>query len=449
VIEIADAAALVLERARTFDGVEAEAIGAEVDRLEVGVRLGKPEKLKRSRERRLALRVFAGRSSAVVSTADLSDRALSELAEDAVSLARATAADPSSGLPELDGEETRSFDLDVFDPSAAETSAEDALEIARIAEDAALSSDARLSNSEGAEFAASARRLYYATSRGFRGEHRSSSFSLSVVPVAKDENGSMQRDYWYSTARHRRDLEDATSVGRTAAARTLRRLGARSVATCRVPVIFEAEIAASLVGHVASAVSGSAIYRGMSFLRDRLGKRIAPSTVRIVDDPLRRRGLASRPFDAEGLTSRRNVVVDRGELGTFLLDTYSARKLGMKSTASAVRSLGEPPVAGATNLFLEAGDESPSAIIRSVAKGLYVTELIGSGLNPVTGDYSRGAAGIWIENGELTFPVEGVTIAGNVLAMLDSIETIGDDLAFRSSISAPTVKIADMTVAGN
>jgi PmbA protein len=448
VIEIADAATLVLERARTFDGVEAEAIGAEVDRLEVGVRLGKPEKLKRARERRLALRVFAGRSSAVVSTADLSDRALSGLAVDAVSLARATAADPSSGLPDLDGEATPSFDLDVFDPSAAETTAEDALEIARIAEDAALSSDTRLSNCEGAEFGASSRRLYYATSRGFRGEHRSSSFSLSVVPVAKDANGSMQRDYWYSSARHRSDLEDPTSVGRTAAARTLRRLGARTVPTCRVSVVFEAEIAASLVGHVASAVSGSAIYRGLSFLRNRLGERIAPATVRIVDDPLRRRGLGSRPFDAEGLTSRKNVVVERGELATFLLDTYSARKLGMKSTASAVRSLGEPPVAGATNLFLEVGDASPEAIIGSVAKGLYVTELIGSGLNPVTGDYSRGAAGIWIENGELTFPVEGVTIAGNILAMLGSIDVIGNDLAFRSTISAPTLKVAEMTVAG-
>ena len=449
-MELADAAALVLERARAHAGVEAEAIAAEADRLEVGVRLGKPEKLKRSRERRLALRIFAGHSSAVVSTADLSASSLESLVGDAVDLARATAADPSSGLADLDGQSSPSFELDLFDPSATEITADEALGLARVAEEAALACDPRLSNSEGAEFSSAARRLLYATSRGFRGEQRSSSFSLSVVPVAKEANGdgSMQRDYWYTSARHRRDLDDAADVGRIAAARTLRRLGARSVTTCDVPVVFEAEIAASLVGHIASAVSGSAVYRGMSYLRDRQGQTIAPETVRVVDDPLRSAGLASRPFDAEGLTSRTNVVVDGGVLRTFLLDTYSARKLGLASTASAVRSLGEPPVAGATNLYLEAGSASREEIIGSVGSGLYVTELIGSGVNPVTGDYSRGAAGLWIENGKLAFPVEGITIAGNVLEMLAAIEAVGNDLAFRSSISAPTVKIARMTVAG-
>jgi PmbA protein len=446
-MDLADAADLVLRRASARAGIEAEVVAAEADRLEAGVRLGKPEKLKRSSERRLALRVFAGPSSALVSSADLTAAALETLVDDAVDLARATAADPFAGLPDLEGQPAPLEDLDLFDPRACEMSAEDALSVARIAEEAALSCDPRLSNSEGAAFSAAARVLLYATSRGFRGEQRSSSFSLSVVPVAKSD-GSMQRDYWYASARYLDDLDDAADIGRIAAARTLRRLGARSAPTGDVPVVFENEVAASLVGHIAAAVSGSSVYRGLSFLANRIGERIAPSFVRVVDDPLRPRGLASRPFDAEGVASRTNVVIDGGALQTFLLDTYSARKLGRRSTASAVRSLGEPPLAGATNMYLAPGVDSAEAIVRSVRKGLLVTELIGSGVNGVTGDYSRGAAGLWIENGEPAFPVEGITIAGNLLDMLGGIETIGDDLRFRSSVSAPTVKLARMTVAG-
>jgi PmbA protein len=438
---------LTLRRTHGFGGVEAEVVAVEGDRLDVGVRLGKTEKLKRSRERRLALRLFAGQSSAVTSTADLSESSLVALVNECAGLARATTPDPFSGLPDLHGEPPLPVDLDLFDPIAEAFTAEGAIKIARDSEEAALAVDSRLSNSEGAEFSVGARRLVYATSRGFRGEQRSSSFSLTVVPVAV-ANASMQRDYWYTAARHRARLDDPCDVGRKAAERTLRRLGARPVATCAVPVVFDSETAASLLGHLASAVSGSAVYRGMSFLRDRLGGVIGPETLRIIDDPLRAAGLASRRFDAEGLTSRRNAVVEAGVLRTFLLDTYSARKLGQRSTASAVRSLGEPPTAGATNLYLEPGAHSPEAVIGSVANGFYVTELIGSGVNSVTGDYSRGAAGLWIENGTLTFPVEEVTIAGNLRDMFAGIEAIGSDLAFRSSVSAPTLKIAKMTVAG-
>ena len=447
-MELVEAVDLTLRRVRALAAAEADVTAAEGDRLEVGVRLGKAIKLKRSGERRLALRLFVGHSSAVVSTSDLSASSLDALVSECLGLARATAADPFSGLADLDAEPALPTSLDVYDPTAETMTAEDALALAQAAEDAALAADTRLTNSEGAEFSSSARRLVFATSRGFSAENRSSSFSLSVVPVAVAADG-MQRDYWYSAARHRAGLDDPASIGRTAAMRTLRRLGARSVATQEVAVVFEPETAASLVGHVGSAVSGSMVYRGMSFLRDRLGARIAAGGIRIVDDPLRRGGLASRPFDGEGFTSRRNVVVDDGMLSTFLLDTYSARKLGKASTASAVRSLGEPPAAGATNLVLERGDHAPQDIIRSVAKGLFVTELIGSAVNPVTGDYSRGAAGIWIENGTLTFPVEGVTIAGNLHAMLGAIEAVGNDLEFRSSISAPTLKIGKMTVAGD
>jgi PmbA protein len=438
---------LTLRRARSLDGLESEVVAAEGGRLEVGVRLGKVEKLKRSRERRLALRLFAGRSSAAMSTADLRESSLAALVDDCAALARATTPDPFSGLPDLDEESPLPRDLDLLDHTAERITAEEAIAIARDAEEAALAFDPRLTNSEGSEFSSGSRRLVYATSRGFRGEQSSSSFSLTVVPVATAEN-SMQRDYWYTAARHRARLEDPRDVGRKAAERTLRRVGARSVATCVVPIVFDSETAASLLSHFASAASGSSVYRGTSFLRDLLGGEIGPGALRIVDDPLRPGGLASRPFDAEGLTSRRNVLVDAGVLRSFLLDTYSARKLGLRSTASAVRSLGEAPVAGATNLYLEPGTLSPEEVIGSVANGFYITELIGSGVNPVTGDYSRGAAGLWIENGRLAFPVEEVTIAGNLRDMFAGIDALGNDVVFRSTVSAPTVRVAKMTVAG-
>ncbi len=447
-MDLAEAVDLVIVRARRHASVEAEVTAAETDRLEVGVRIAKTEKLKRSRERRLALRLFVGQSSATVSTADVAPDSLASLVDDALALARATASDPFSGLPDLGDAPKPRTDLDLFDPTAESFAAEEAIALARSAEQAALDADPRITNSEGAEFSVAARRLIYASSSGFRGEQRSSSFSLTVVPVAKSGE-SMQRDYWYTSARHRSRLDAPTVVGREAARRTVRRLGARNVRTRRVPVIFDPETAASLLGSIAGAVSGSAVYRGLSFLRDRLGQRVAAEAVCITDDPLRPGGLASRPFDAEGVTSRTNVVVDRGVLQTFLLDTYAARRLALRSTASAVRALGEPPAAGPSNMFLVPGPDRPETIIRSVQSGLYVTELIGSGVNLMTGDYSRGAAGIWIENGEFAFPVEGITIAGNLVEMLSTIEAIGSDLAFRSSLSAPTVKIAQMTVAGD
>lgn len=447
-IDLGEAADLVIARARRHAGVEAEVAVAESDRLEAAVRLGRTEKLKRSRERRLALRLFLGQSSATVSTADLAPSSLTSLVDDALALARATAPDPFGGLPDLGDEPALPTDLDLFDPAAEWMSAEDAIAIAGSGERAALDADSRITNSEGAEFSVAARRLLYLCSTGFRGEQRGSSFSLTVVPVA-ESGGSMQRDAWYTCARHRSLLEAPAAVGLEAARRTVRRLGARNVPTRRVPVVFDPETAAAVLGSVAAAVSGSAVYRGLSFLRDRLGQHVASDAVCITDDPLRPHGLGSRPFDAEGLTSRTNPIVERGTLQTFLLDTYAARRLGLRSTASAVRSLGEPPSAGPSNFFLAPGRDRPAEIIGSVSSGLYVTELIGSGVNPVTGDYSRGAAGMWIDGGELAFPVEGITIAGNLLEMLSTIEAVGSDLAFRSGVSAPTVKIARMTVAGD
>jgi PmbA protein len=446
-MELDEGIDLVLRRVRGLSGAEADVLAVETDRLEAGVRLGETEKLKRSRERRLAVRLFVGRSSAIASTSDLTPSSLERLVSDCRALARATAADPFSGLADVGDQLPSPAELGLFDPTAQDVTAEEAVSLAQTAERAALECDTRLTNSEGAEVSVSSRRLAYATSRGFRGAYHSSHFSLTVVPVAVAD-GSMQRDYWYTAARNRAALEDPRSVGVKAAKRALRRLGARSVTSCEVPVVFDSETAASLIGHLGSACCGSAIYRGMSFLRDRLGSRIAPRGVRVVDDPLRHGGLGARPFDAEGLTSRRNVVVEDGVLQTFLLDTYSARKLGAASTANAVRALAEPPSAGVSNFHLERGIASPEDVIGSVRRGFYVTELIGSAVNPVTGDYSRGAAGVWIENGRLEFPVEEVTIAGNLNAMLAAIDGVANDLEFRSAVSAPTLRVAKMTVAG-
>jgi PmbA protein len=316
------------------------------------------------------------------------------------------------------------------------------------AEAAARDSDPRITSSEGASFDSGSHTVVYAASNGFSGSYRSSSASLSAVPVAS-ENGSMQRDYWYTAQRHLARLDSPESVGKTAAMRTLRRLGARQVSTCRVPVVFDPDMAASLLGHLAGAASGGSLYRGTSFLLDKIGERIAPDFVHIDDDGTIPRGLGSKPFDGEGLATRRTPIVEGGVLKNYLFDTYSARKMNARSTGNASRSVADSPHVSPTNFFLRAGTVAPEEIIRSVRSGLYVTGLMGFGVNPVTGDYSRGASGLWIENGELTYPVEEITIAGNLLAMFADIEMVGTDLVLRRGISAPTIKIREMTVAGS
>jgi PmbA protein len=307
--------------------------------------------------------------------------------------------------------------------------------------------DPRITNSEGAEFDAGTSGVLYAASNGFSGGYQSSHCSLAVVPIAT-QNGSMQRDYWYSARRHLAKLDAPEAIGRTAAARALRRLGARKVQTCEVPVVFDPDMAASLLGHLAGAVSGNALYKGMSFLLGKLGEQIAPSFVTVTDDGTLVGGLGSKPFDAEGLPTRQTIVVDGGVLRSYLFDCYSARKLHSQSTGNAARSIADAPHVSPTNFILQPGTTSPKDIVASVKSGLYVTELMGFGVNPVTGDYSRGASGMWIENGELAYPVEEITIAGNLLTMFRDIEVVGNDLDLRRSIVAPTLKIARLTVAG-
>jgi len=437
----------VLDLATRAGATAADAVAVQHAAFSAGVRLGAVEKLTDARQKRLGLRVFVGERTAVAATADLTRAGLARLATDSVALARATQPDPANGLPAPTALAAQASDLDLYDAAAETPSPSAALARARAAETAALESDPRLTNSEGAEFSQDAATIAYASTLGFGAEYRSSSFYLGVEPVATSD-GRMQRDYWYARSRHLDRLDEPAAIGRRAAERTLRRLGARRVPTQEAPVVFEAEVAASLVRHLAAAVVGQSLYRGTSFLLGRLGETVAAPLVTMVDDGRLPAGHGSRPFDAEGLPTRRTVVIERGRLVSYLLDTYSARRLGLTATGNAARAVGEAPSAAPTNLYLEAGGHTPQQIIASLDRGLLITELIGFGVNGVTGDYSRGAAGLWVEHGKIVHPVEEVTIAGNLLDMFRDIELVGNDLAFRGSIAAPTLKIRRMTIAG-
>ncbi len=436
----------VLARATARGASAADGFLIEEQSFSASVRLGQVDTVTHSREQRLALRVFAGRASAAASTSDFSRVSLERVVDEATALARVTTEDPHAGLPDpaelVDGVP----DLGLEDHEGPDPTPEEKIELARRAEAAALEADPRITNSEGAEYFDRRAHYAYATSHGFARAYSTSSFGLSVSPVA-GKDGEMQRDSWYTYARRRRALDAPESVGRTAAARALRRLGARKVKTTEVPVIFDPDTAATLLRSIAAAASGPSLYRRASFLFERLGSRIAAPAVTIVDDGLLPGALGSRPFDGEGLPTRRSVVVGEGTLRSYLLDTYSARKLGLHSTHHASRD-GAGVSVGTTNLMLLAGPTNPAELIGSVKQGLYVTELIGFGVNGVTGDYSRGAAGLWIEDGQLAYPVEEVTVAGNLLEMFDRIDGIGNDLALRDRVASPTLKIARMVVAG-
>ena len=437
----------LLRRARARGAVEADAFMVEEEVQTIQVRLGQVESLKHAHENRCSLRIFTGTGSASATSSDFSPEALGRLVDETVRLAQVACRDEHSGLPEPQALAKDVPDLDLWDAEGHGLSVEEKIERARRAEAAALAADPRVTNSEGAEFYDRQARVAYASSGGFGGAFRVSAFALSVTPVAIDD-GRMERDYWYTSARKLADLESPEQVGREAARRATRRLGARKGSTTEVPVVFDPETAASVVRALAVAASGPSLYRGTSFLVGRRGTVLAAPSVTIVDDPLLRGGLGSRPFDGEGLPSRRTVLVDQGVLASYLLDTYSARKLGLEATGHAAREGGGGVTVGFTNLYLEPGPHTPDEIIRSVERGLYVTELIGFGVNFVTGDYSRGAVGHWIEGGELAYPVEEITIAGNLGQMLRDIEMIGCDLQLRDQSAAPTLKVARMTVGG-
>ena len=436
-----------LSQAKRSGATATEVLCASSESLSAGVRLGEVETLKSSRDRRLGLRVFVGQSSATASTAELERESLKDFIADTVRLAKLTAADPWSGLPDP-ALHPKSFpDLALFDPDYSIIIADEALKLARTAENAAIKSDPRIKNSEGAQFGSDRGRVLCANSQGFSGEYEGGSFGLVVQPVAQD-GATMQGGFWYTANRRFKKLDDPESVGLTAAKRALRRLGARKAKTTRAPVVFDPDMAAGLIRSLAGAASGPSLYKGASFLVGKLDTQIASPNVTIVEDGTMPAALGSKPFDGEGLAVRRKHLVEKGVLKTYLLDSYSARKLKLQPTGNATRSVGQAPGVGTTNLYLEPGAYTPEQIIGSVKSGLYLTSLAGFGVNMVTGDYSRGASGMWIENGQLAYPVEEITIAGNLREMFSNIEMIGNDLVWRSSVVSPTLKISEMTIAG-
>jgi PmbA protein len=446
----AEAVRRALEAATRAGAESADALSVERDTIECRVRGEEIDFVTQARERTLGIRAFVagpgGRGSAVVSTSDLTAGSIDRMAAGAVALAGATAPDPCAGLPE-DGFGAAPDDLALCDPADRAVAVEARVADARRAERAARESDPRIANSEGSGAGSQFADVVYGNTAGFLGAYASASHSLYAEPVAA-ENGSMQRDSWLSVARRLADLDDAAGVGREAARRALARLGARRVPTGEVAIVFEPRTARSLLVQLAGCLSGYAVYRDASYLADRLGERVASELVTVIDDGRVPSGLGSHPFDGEGLPPRRNVLVERGRLGSWLLDGYSARKLGLRSTGNAVRSPAGAPSAGPTNLWLEPGTRTHQEIVASTARGLLVTELIGQGFNPVTGDYSRGAAGLWIENGEIAHPVEEVTIAGNLGEMLAAVDAVGSDLLWIGRVAAPTLRVARMTVAG-
>jgi len=453
-LDLESLAAEVVALAMKAGASDAEAVAREGDEFSVKVRMGQVETLKESGSRALGLRVFLGKRSASTSTSDLTAEGIRQLVDGALALAKVTEEDPFAGLPESGEFGALPGDLHLFDEDVYSLPGLERIEWARRAEEAALAADPRIVNSDGGSFDAATGRKALANSRGFVGGYRTSYAGVSASPLAQDADGQMQCDGWWSSARRFRDLESPESIGKEAARRTLRRLGARRVATQRVPIVFAPEVARSLIGSVFEAVSGDAIWRGASFLAGRLGSEIADANLTIVDDHTMMRpsgmgGFGTSPFDGEGLPARRTVVVENGVLRSYLLNTYTARKLGMKSTHNATRGLAGAPGIGCGNLYLQPGIMSPEEIIAAIPSGLYVTSLMGFGVNVVTGDYSQGATGLWIDNGQLTHAVEEVTIAGNLCEMLKNVTAIGNDLEFRSAVASPTLRIDGMTIAGS
>lgn len=443
----------VVDLAMKAGASDAEAVVREGDEFSVNVRMGEVETLKESGSRGLGLRVFLGTRSASTSTSDLTPDGIRQLVEGAIALAKVTEEDPFIGLPETAEFGSIPGELHLYYEDVYSLDGKERIEWARRAEAAALAADPRITNSDGGSFDAATGRKVMANSRGFVGGYRTSYAGVSAAPLAMDANGQMQRDGWWSGARRLEDLESPEAIGKEAARRTIRRLGARKIPTQRVPIVFAPEVARSLIGSVFEAASGDSIWRHASFLAGKLGTSIAVPTLTIVDDnamllPTGAGGFGSSPFDGEGLPSLRTVVIKNGVLQTYLLNTYSARKLGLKSTHNASRGLAGTPGIGCGNLYLEPGQLTPEEIIAQTHTGLYVTSLMGFGTNIVTGDYSRGATGLWIENGQLTYAVEEVTIAGNLAEMLMNVTAIGNDLVFRGSVASPTLRIDGMTIAG-
>jgi PmbA protein len=426
---------------------DAECTVVEGEEFSAVVRMRSLETLKDAGSRAAGLRVLVGQRVGSSYTSDLSAEGIRKMVDSAIELAAISSEDPHAGLPDPSEFGALPGDLQLYSNDISSVDTDSRIEQARQTEEAAFAADPRITNSEGASFDAYSGERVFANSRGFLGSYRTSSCSLSTTPVAR-EGESMERDYWYSSARKYSRIETPAQIGRRAAERTVRRLGARKVPTQKVPVIFDPQTARSLLSSIFDAVEGDSIYRQASFLAGKLGERVASENVTIIDDGTLPGLFGTSPCDDEGVPSRRTVVIERGVLKSYLLNAYTARKLGMKTTGNAARGITGNTGVGHGNLFLEAGNVEPYDLIRGIGTGLYVTELIGSGVNIVTGDYSRGAAGQWIEHGDFAYPVSEITIASTLQRMLMDLQSVGNDLEFRGSVASPTIVIAEMTVSG-
>ena len=440
---LTDRAERLVKAALAAGADTADAVAVRSHSIAIEVRDGAVEESESSEGDDLGLRVLVGKRQAVVSTNDLTNDGTRGLAERAVAMARAAPEDKYAGLAD-EGLLAHKFpDLDLLDPELP--TVKQLEEKAVAAEQAGLSVKG-VSRSGGASASAGIGGLVLVTSHGFRGAYLGSRHGLSMTAIAGDGTG-MERDYDYSSALHASDLESPEKIGRTAGIRAVERMNPRKVATRKVPVVFDPRVANTLVSHLANAINGSAVARKVTFLKDKMGEQLFAKGIRIIDDPLRKRGLRSHPFDGEGVAGRRLSLIEDGRLQTWILDSATARELGLVTTGHAQRSATSSPTPGASNLHLEAGKISPEALIADIADGFYVTDLIGSGANLVTGDYSRGASGFWIEKGKRTYAVSEVTIAGQLFDMFRSL-TPASDLEFRYGINAPTVRMEGLTVAG-
>jgi len=435
--QLADISQRLLEKARAMGATQAEVSCSEERGLDVNVRLGEVETVESTHDRGIAVTVYFGLRKGSASTADLQESSLEATVAQACAIARHTEDDPAAGLADAGLMATEFPDLDSWHPWAL--SAGEAVDLALACEAAGRGVDGRISNSDGASAATAQSLSVYANSHGFIGRERSSHHSIGCALIAGQGDG-MQRDGWYTSAIAREDLDDPAAVGRRAAERTLARLQPRSLPTGQVPVLFAAEMARSLIGHLLGAVSGGALYRRASFLLDSAGTQLFPDWFGIDERPLLRRGLRSSAFDGEGVATRDSALVSGGVLQRYILGSYSARRLGLATTGNA---------GGVHNLQVAANAGDRASLLAGMGTGLLVTELMGQGVNSVTGDYSRGAAGFWVENGQIAYPVDGITIAGNLKQMFATIEAVGSDVDPRSHIAVGSILVGRMTVAGD
>src|SRR6476661_2238929 len=436
----------IVHRATDAGASAAECVIREGDEFSTLVRLGQVETLKEAGSRSIGVRVFHGQRSASTHSSDFTRAGLDRMLKSALELAKITSEDPFGGIPEASLLGSISGDLDLYHEDVYSLPGADRIDYARRAEKAALDFDPRIKNSEGGSFDAATGHKVLANSHGFVGEYRRSYCSVAAVPIAQDDSGAMQRDYWYSVSRNLSKLESPEHVGKIAAERALRRLGARKVKTQQVPIIFDPLVANSILEHIFEGVNGDSVYRGASFLAGKLGEKIASENVNVIDDGTMVGGFGTSPFDGEGIPTRRTVVVENGVLKSYLLNTYTAKKLKLQTTGNAARGLAGTPGIGPGNYFLQQGSKTPKELIAGIKEGLYVTEFLGQGVNLVTGDYSRGASGMWISNGELGYQVEEIKVAGNLKELFFNISEIASDLEFRGSVAAPTIRVDGLMV---